>query len=143
MLKRKNIWTTPSSSGYFSNPSPKRSKICHSPTYSPVNNPGLAQSNATSRNLQINKKIHEDIGLPNEIMLHLFKYLSREELDSCGLVCKRWLEIIEKHESKLSRRNVRILKIFESGSNTGTITISATTNSKNLKYNLIFGDQHS
>ena len=76
----------------------------------------------------------EDVGLPNEIMFHLFKFMSREELDNCRLVCRRWNKIIDKHEAKLARRNIRLLKIVEAGANSGTIAISAATASRNLKF---------
>lgn len=90
-----------------------------------------------------NLEIDDDVGLPNEIMLYLFKFFNREDLDNCSLVCRRWKKIIDKHESKLARRNIRLLKIFEIGNNTGTIMISAATKTKNLKFTLNFSNiQH-
>uniref|UniRef100_A0AC34G824 F-box domain-containing protein n=1 Tax=Panagrolaimus sp. ES5 TaxID=591445 RepID=A0AC34G824_9BILA len=74
----------------------------------------------------------EDVGLPNEIMLHLFKYLSRSDLDRSALVCRRWKKIIDVHRCSLARRRIRLFKIIETTPN--VIMFSAATSTQNIKY---------
>uniref|UniRef100_A0AC35FM19 F-box domain-containing protein n=1 Tax=Panagrolaimus sp. PS1159 TaxID=55785 RepID=A0AC35FM19_9BILA len=84
----------------------------------------------------------EDIGLPNEIMLHLFKYLSRSDLDKCSGVCRRWKKIIDVHHASLARRRIRLFKIIETSPN--VVMFSAATSTQNIKYHFnLNGDNQS
>ena len=79
----------------------------------------------------VKKETTDKDDLPNEIMLHLFKYLERSTLDQCRLVCSRWKNLIEKHQTSLARRRIRLFKIIETGPN--VIMFSAATSTNNIK----------
>uniref|UniRef100_A0A914YYR3 F-box domain-containing protein n=1 Tax=Panagrolaimus superbus TaxID=310955 RepID=A0A914YYR3_9BILA len=124
LLKRRNPFPlTPSSSSMIPM---KRSK-----QIDPLNIFRFSQKSALgSQKKEASEK--EDIGLPNEIMLHLFKYLSRSDLDRSALVCRRWKKIIDVHRCSLARRRIRLFKIIETTPN--VIMFSAATSTQNIKY---------
>uniref|UniRef100_A0A7E4ZQU2 F-box domain-containing protein n=1 Tax=Panagrellus redivivus TaxID=6233 RepID=A0A7E4ZQU2_PANRE len=75
-----------------------------------------------------------DKGLPPEVVLQIFTFLDRVDIDNCRLVNHRWLNIIDKNTHLLRQRFIRMLKVVDNGNN--MITISASSRTKCIKYNL-------
>uniref|UniRef100_A0AC35FK21 F-box domain-containing protein n=1 Tax=Panagrolaimus sp. PS1159 TaxID=55785 RepID=A0AC35FK21_9BILA len=50
--------------------------------------------------------------LANEVMINIFKFLARKELDHCAFVNKRWNDIIRVHQQKFARRIIDKLSIY-------------------------------
>lgn len=48
--------------------------------------------------------------MPVEVLIRVFSYLSRNDLNYCSLVCKQWEAIIERHKSSLALHKLDCIK---------------------------------
>uniref|UniRef100_A0A914BVT8 F-box domain-containing protein n=1 Tax=Acrobeloides nanus TaxID=290746 RepID=A0A914BVT8_9BILA len=96
----------------FSNPDVGMKLRKIEPTCSESPNHSAIFQESTSKLLP-NKVELDAAHLPIEILVLLFKYLRRDDLDRCRRVCHQWNALIQEHSRNLPHRQIMLLKLID------------------------------